>query len=608
MQLVSLEKARTPALFWAVVGFTLAVILYTRKQDDPLIFATGLILAIASLYPFYFWLMGWSHGLPIWPLFCMVNGVSAALPLVQKSVAIQSYTPEEIITGSLTLIGFFVLATSIWLAITGQPPRPPKKLQMVGAKDANRYLFSFILLGIFFLMNSLFAWVVLPGNTMQIARGISLSLNTLGIFVLAFYSGRGLLSKAEDIWLVVLAASTAIFAAAGLLLVSAFIPLAMLGFGYAFGSGKIPWKTVIIVLLCAAVLHPGKFPMRSQVWSGDWGRLTLFNLPQFYADWVSYGIQSLGLSQPEFGKAQDEELEEVSSLFERGGTIHMLLLVQKMSPKEVPFLNGLTYEPIPRLLVPRFIDDQKGVVHAGNMLLSINYGLQTTDDVRGTSIGWGLIPEAYANFGYLGVAGLAVFLAIFYGFFTNLTVGVPMTSLRFVMGLLIMGAATTADTMGVFLTSQFQGIVSVTLASFFLMRRQPNPLIEDEEFEKTRHQHLKNANGSQAENVSGNFEKGAKQATGSGRNVVGEQAVMQGAVLAADGGVVRNFATRIPQRAAVWMPRRMRRHFAAQLAAASNGAGDEPKPEDEETKSAESASARPRQLAVPYRNYRRYRG
>ncbi|MFM8459922.1 MAG: hypothetical protein ACKOB0_13475, partial [Chthoniobacterales bacterium] len=52
-------------------------------------------------------------------------------------------------------------------------------------------------------------------------------------------------------------------------------------------------------------------------------------------------------------------------------------------------------------------------------------------------------------------------------------------SLRFVLGLLTLAAATAQDTMGIFITSQFQGMVGVSLASFFLMRRQPNPYAED---------------------------------------------------------------------------------------------------------------------------------
>jgi hypothetical protein len=156
----------------------------------------------------------------------------------------------------------------------------------------------------------------------------------------------------------------------------------------------------------------------------------------------------------------------------------MLLLVQKKSPDEVPFLNGLTYAPIPRLLIPRIIDDQKGISHVGNVLLTVNYGVQTIEQTAHTSIAWGLVPEAYANFGYLGVAGLAVLLGLFYGYVTNLSAGVPMTSLRFVLGLLIMGAATKADTMGVFVSSQFQGIVGVSLAAFVLMKRQRNPFAD----------------------------------------------------------------------------------------------------------------------------------
>ena len=254
---------------------------------------------------------------------------------------------------------------------------------------------------------------------------------------------------------------------------TAIVPVAMLLMGYALGSGKVPWKSLAAVLLVAAILHPGKFAMRELYWGPDRPAFRLTMLPQFYADWFGYGIDQVATMA---GVSQKLTKEEVAtSLFERSGVLHMLLLVQKKSPDEVPFLNGLTYEPIPRLLIPRFLDDEKGISHAGNVLLTVNYGVQTLEQTRATSIGWGLVPEAYANFGYVGVAALAVVLAMFYSWVTNISVGVPMTSLRFVLGLLIMGAATRADTMGVFVTSQFQGIVGVSMAALVLMRRQGNP-------------------------------------------------------------------------------------------------------------------------------------
>lgn len=596
MQILSLEKGQTARLFWLAAGALCVVMFMTAKQKDPVVVATAVVLGIVAIYPLYFWLMGWSHGLPIWPVFSMVHGVTAALPLVQNAKALDDYTPAQIAAGGMTLIGFFVLGTIIWLAMTGRVPKIPKKLLMIRVEASHRYLFGFIIAGLFFVMNALFFWVSLPGNTMQVLRGITLSLNSLGIFVLAFYSGRKMLSKNEDVWLVVLAGATALVAAAGLLMASAIVPVAMLVLGYAFGSGKIPWKTLLVILAMASVLHPGKFAMRNVVWGGERGPMTLFGMPQFYAEWIGYGLQQLGFDEADF---RNEELEEVSTLFERGGNIHMLLRVQKMSPSEVPFLNGLTYEPIPRLLIPRFIDDQKGISHAGNILLSVNYGLQTVEDTRGTSIGWGLIPEAYANFGYLGVAGLAVALALFYGFFTNLTVGVPMTSLRFVLGLLIMAAATSADTMGIFITTQFQGIAGVSVASFFLMRWQANPFaVQTENGEqrdyKTVEQHRSRDQGVEAP----------------------EQSSSIGAQLTADGALVRTMPIRTPKRIASWMPRRVRAAVVAQYAAQEVTEGVSVGQKDgvavEGSASAQGGSGatreRPRQLAVPYQNYRRYRG
>ena len=62
MQLVSLEKSRSTQLFYLVAGLLAAVFLLTAKQDDPGVVAAGVIVAIASIYPLYFWLLGWSHG------------------------------------------------------------------------------------------------------------------------------------------------------------------------------------------------------------------------------------------------------------------------------------------------------------------------------------------------------------------------------------------------------------------------------------------------------------------------------------------------------------------------------------------------------------------
>jgi hypothetical protein len=215
-----------------------------------------------------------------------------------------------------------------------------------------------------------------------------------------------------------------------------------------------------------------------------------------------------------------------------------------------------------------------------------------------------LVPEAYANFGYLGVVALAVFLAIFYSWMTNISTGVPMTSLRFVLGLLILAAATKADTMGVFITSQFQGIVGVSLAAVVLMRRQGNPFAEEQDLEvksgkvgrwQGREQGAwSEEHGAREESARVGRLEGVKVGEG-GRDTASAKPRDVGT-----GGTVRTLPIRTPKRIASWMPRRVRAAVVAQYAA-------EGEKGDQGTETPKDGSEKPRQLAVPYQNYRRYR-
>ncbi|MBJ7392898.1 MAG: hypothetical protein JHC85_15120, partial [Chthoniobacterales bacterium] len=476
MQLVTLQKGRTTRLFWLAAGLVLAVAALTAEQSDPAIIAAGFVVVLASLLPLYLWLLGWSGGLPIWPVFSLATGMTYALPMIQDSVALRGYTADEIIAGGMTFVGFVLLGTIVWASLTSRPPRPPRSLLMIEMSHSVRYLLLFVGAGLAFGLNQLTGLIPMPGNSMQVFRGITGSLSTMGLFVLAFYLGRGLLDKPSAVLFVAGAVATMLMNMTNLMLAQAAVPMAMVILGYILGGNRLPWRVLLLLFAVMAVLHSGKYQMRASYWSESESggkQLTFSMIPAFDAEWFGFGLEELG-GWGQILKGRDAE-DAQSTLFQRSGNLHMLLLVQKKSPQEVPYCFGATYAPIPRLLIPRFLDDQKGISHAGNVMLSVNYGVLTIEGTQGTSIGWGLLPEAYANFGYLGIVGLALVLATFYSWITRMTVGVPMTALRFVIGLLMMGAATTADTMGVFVTSQFQAIIGVSLASMVVMRRQLNP-------------------------------------------------------------------------------------------------------------------------------------
>ena len=197
MQLITLEKSQTTKLFWLIIGLLLGVAVLTADQSDPGVMATAVLLALTAVLPFYLWLLGSSHGLPIWPVFALVTGVTYALPMIQNSESLRDYTSTDIIMGGITTIGFILLGTMIWLSMTSRMPKAPRSVLMIEQAHSVRYLLIFVGLGVLFGVNQLTGWIDLPGNLMQVVRGIARSLNTMGLFVLAYYHGRGLLNKRD---------------------------------------------------------------------------------------------------------------------------------------------------------------------------------------------------------------------------------------------------------------------------------------------------------------------------------------------------------------------------------------------------------------------------
>jgi hypothetical protein len=61
-------------------------------------------------------------------------------------------------------------------------------------------------------------------------------------------------------------------------------------------------------------------------------------------------------------------------------------------------------------------------------LLNIRYGLQNADSATNTTIGWGLISEALANFGYLGVILVGVFFGAGCGALMRFSAGAEVNS------------------------------------------------------------------------------------------------------------------------------------------------------------------------------------
>jgi hypothetical protein len=160
--------------------------------------------------------------------------------------------------------------------------------------------------------------------------------------------------------------------------------------GYVVTAKRIPWVGLGIALLVLNILHAGKYEMRIKYWmpqSQSFQQSSVLQIPGMMADWFSTGIVSMMSGH----KGPD--------VIERASLLHMLLLVQRATPDFIPYLDGETYALLPSMLVPRFIDPEKVESQSGLNMLSVRYGLQSVEATASTTIGWGLVAEAYANYG-----------------------------------------------------------------------------------------------------------------------------------------------------------------------------------------------------------------
>jgi len=166
---------------------------------------------------------------------------------------------------------------------------------------------------------------------------------------------------------------------------------------------------VLLVALCApliAVLYNGKGTMRVKYWDVNLtDKVALTDAPAFFNEWIGDGL-SVGQQKEGAGKSV--------GVLDRTSLIQMMCLVVDQSPDRKPFLMGETYAQIPGQFVPRIIWPAKPSGLISTFTLCIYYGLQTAEETSGTTIGFGMLPEAYANFGFLGLAILGVGLGLLF--------------------------------------------------------------------------------------------------------------------------------------------------------------------------------------------------
>jgi hypothetical protein len=430
-------------LGYLFVVATLVLLLLSPFSADSIAY---LCVTVPVLIPIFLWVNNGAFGIPVLPLIAVLFYVYYAMPLLVGDT-LRIYKASDLVWAALS-VGLFLTAASLaaWPFLT--PRRNQSRTAAAGsvsryarsvkerslrnisfADDLNRLIFVGLTAGIFFDAAIISGQVGVLGNFSGLVRACVFPLTYVACYLTGFARGAGLLTGRR--WLFAFGGFAAVTALSmsSLFLVGGAMNIAAVVLGYILGTKRVPWASLIAAFALLSVLNAGKGSVRDMYWARDSQTVqnaSLMQIPGMLIDWFVEGISNIESSAARVHN---------SSLLERTSLLHMVLAVQQATPRVIPYLEGETYAMLPQMLVPRFIEPDKIESQAVLNLLSVRYGRESATETVKTTIGWGMVSEAYANFGDLGVIMVGAVFGLLCGFLMRLSATAGPTSVAMLIAI-----------------------------------------------------------------------------------------------------------------------------------------------------------------------------
>jgi hypothetical protein len=387
------------------------------------------------------WVNSGAFGVPVLPVISGLFYLYYAMPLFVGS-ALALYKPDDIVSAELS-VGLFLCAAAVAAfpffgasrsrtrrAARNAALRYARALQtrsfanLASNDELYRLIFIGLIGGIFYYLLSVSGAASKLGTYLGVVRAGILPLTSIACYLIGFARGSGSLSGSR--WSLAVGGFVVmtLLSMSGLFLISGAINVAAAMLGYVLAGKRIPWLAIGSALAIIVVFNAGKYSMRTVYWAPDSQSVqdsSILKLPTIMANWFMAGLDSL---------ASDEAARRREpTLLERTSLLHMVLAVQEATPTFIPYLEGETYAMLPAMLVPRFLQPDKIESQAALNLLSVRYGREREEDTEKTTIGWGMVAEAYANFGNLGVIVAGAVFGVLCGMLMRLSTSAAPVSL-----------------------------------------------------------------------------------------------------------------------------------------------------------------------------------
>jgi len=376
-----------------------------------------------------------------------------AIPLLSHHPELRYY-PENIITQASSLVILYIVSASISFSL---PKRPPKAHRLFTISLIPNISYHLIPWGIF-LTNihtaiSTFTNII-PHEASRSIATLFFGIGTLSIFVSARLWGLGMMKTEQKLFFLANIALQIILLFSSLYLITGISIFALALISYSMSKRSVPWTTLLIFLPFISILHLGKSQMREIYWKENAIREkpSIDRILSFYTEWIGYGLQAERIER-------DTRVRQ-GTIFERASLMHMITLSVDRVPREIPHLNGETYLDIPAAIIPRFLWKNKPHTNLSTHRIGIYFGLVNSEDITKVAIAFGMLAEAYINFGILGVIGFGVISGLIFKRITLLAQNASQFSALGILSILLTAWSFQAEsTASIWLSSLFQATV-----------------------------------------------------------------------------------------------------------------------------------------------------
>jgi hypothetical protein len=433
------------------VFLTGAALFYSARVED--FFGTTIVL-FAAMLPVALWINSRSGGIPIFPTAAILYWIYFGLPTFRGVGERDGYSPQHVLDADFAVALFLFVATAVWFRfLRPQRSAKPKAAATSQAIDSRAVLTLVAIglgLGSSFYLLTYSSYSGAFGSAIGILRAVLTAPLLLACYFLGYGRAKGMFSTLQ--WIVALVALTFILVlqTGGLQLIACVTEVGAGLLGYIYTARRIPWITVILFAALVSVFQAGKAVMRDQYANVN---ITGSMTPQLVSNWFTTGLSAM---QTNGGGNH--------SVAERASLLDQLIRVMVWTPDRVSYLDGETYTYFPSMIVPRVLNPDRAPAQVVMRLLDVRYGFLTREATLQTAVGVNIVPEAFANFGYIGVAIIAVIFGVFTGYLAQISIGREATSLPTLLAIAAMVTVIDMEAdLSYLFTTFFQSAIAIAV-------------------------------------------------------------------------------------------------------------------------------------------------